>query len=127
MSDHAIAKSFEGLWIWQQARALVKDVYRDVGAGTPAGHDFAFRSQFQRAAISVMNNIAEGFERSSDPEYVRFLDIAKASCGEVRSMYYAAEDLRYVLPETADQRREFTKRLSGGIASLQSHLRKSRL
>lgn len=126
MSDNAVAKSFEGLWIWQQARVLVKVVYSDFGAGTPAGHDFAFRSQFQRAAISVMNNIAEGFERSSDPEYVRFLDIAKASCGEVRSMYYAAEDLNYVLPEIADQRREFTRRLAGGIASLQSHLRKGR-
>jgi four helix bundle protein len=125
MSGNPIAKTFEGLWIWQQARMLVKDVYSDFGAGTPASHDFAFRSQFQRAAISVMNNIAEGFERSSDPEYRRFLDIAKASCGEVRSMYYAAEDLNYVLSETAEQRRESTRRLAAGIASLKTHLSKA--
>src|SRR5918994_1500448 len=112
MGENGIAKSFEGLWIWQQARTLVKDVYSDFSRGTPAGQDFAFRSQFQRAAISVMNNIAEGFERSSDPEYVRFLDVAKASCGEVRSMYYIAEDLTYVLPEVADERRQRTRRLA---------------
>jgi four helix bundle protein len=71
-----------------------------------------------------MNNIAEGFERSTDPDHIRFLDMAKASCGEVRSMYYAAEDLIYVLPEVADERRTVVRRLAAGIAALQSHLRK---
>ena len=70
-----------------------------------------------------MNNIAEGFERSTDPDHVRFLDIAKASCSEVSSMYYAAEDLHYLLPENAEQRRQIVRRLAAGIASMQSHLR----
>jgi four helix bundle protein len=118
------AKCFEDLWIWQQARLLVCSVYTDFGRDAPASHDFAFRSQIQRAAISIMNNIAEGFERSTDPDHIRFLDIAKASCSEVRSMYYADEDLSYITPAVAEERRQFVRRLAAGIASLQAHLRK---
>lgn len=117
----APAKSFEDLWIWQQARILVKDVYNDFGVETPAYRDYGFRGQIQKAAVSVMNNIAEGFERSSDVEFARFLDISKASCGEVRSMYYTAEDLDYVSSEIADHRRNHAKQLAAGISSLRKH------
>jgi len=72
-----------------------------------------------------MNNIAEGFEWKTQREFVRFLDIAKASCGEVRSMYYTAEDLSYVSVEKALERRESCRRIAAGIGSLQSHLRKA--
>ena len=71
------AKTFEELWIWQQSRLLVKEVYRDFGKSTRAGRDFGFRSQIQNAAVSRMNNIAEGFERLTTNEFARFLDIAK--------------------------------------------------
>ena len=70
-----------------------------------------------------MNNIAEGFERHTDSEFARFLDIAKASCGEVRSMYYTAEDLGYADSETAGTKRIRAKQTSAGIASLTLHLR----
>jgi len=58
--------------------------------------DFGFKDQICRASVSVMNNIAEGFERRSDAEFKRFLFIAKGSCGEVRSMLYLALELRYI-------------------------------
>ena len=116
-------KSFEDLWIWQQARMLVKSVYLDFGQQTPVARDFGFKNQIQKASVSIMNNIAEGFERASDAEFGRFLAIAKGSAGEVRSMYYTAEDLEYVTSTIATQRRETAKQLSAGIASLKLYLK----
>ncbi|HLO00181.1 MAG TPA: four helix bundle protein [Pyrinomonadaceae bacterium] len=117
------ARRFEELWVWQQARELVKEIYADFKSG-PGSKDFGFRDQLQRAGVSVMNNIAEGFERSTDTEFARFLDVARSSYGEVRSMYYAAEDLGYVNSEVANARRSKARQISAGIASLASHLRK---
>lgn len=117
------AKRFEELWIWQQARELVKTVYSDFGTESSASRDYGFRDQIQRAAVSVMNNIAEGFERQTKTEFGRFLDIAKGSCGEVRSLYYTAEDLNYLDPATAHERRILGKKISCGIASLATHVR----
>ena len=115
--------AFEDLWIWQRARVIVKRVYDDFGRGSLGFRDFGFRDQIQRAAVSVMNNIAEGFERESDGEFARFLEIAKGSCGEVRSMYYAAEDLSYLTAPPAAQCRDSLRQLGAGIASLRTHLR----
>lgn len=117
------ARRFEELWVWHQARELVKEAYEDFRS-EPGSTDYGFRHQVQKAAVSIMNNIAEGFERSTDPEFARFLDVAKGSCGEVRSMYYAAEDLSYVNPPIADTRRSKARQISAGLASLASHLRK---
>ncbi len=73
-----------------------------------------------------MNNIAEGFERTTRVEFARFLDVAKGSCGEVRNMYYTAEDLRYITPAIAETRRTSTRQISAGIASMTVHLRKGK-
>jgi four helix bundle protein len=118
------AKRFEDLWVWQQARSLVNQIYRDFRNGT-ASKDFGFRDQVQGAGVSIMNNVAEGFERSTDADFARFLDLAKGSCGEVRSLYYVAEDLAYLEREVADERRATARRIAAGIASLSGYLRKS--
>ena len=91
-----------------------------VGTGV---NDFGFRNQIQRAGISIMNNIAEGFERSIDTDFARFLDISKGSSGEVRSMYYIAEDLGYVSSHITHERRAAAIKISKGISSLTTHLR----
>jgi four helix bundle protein len=116
------AKQFEELRIWQEARLLAKTVYADFGSG-PAARDFGFRDQIQRACLSIMNNIAEGFERFSSSEFAHYLNIAKASCGEVRSMLYLAEDLTYLSEEVARSRRESALQLSKSIESLAKSIR----
>ncbi len=113
---------FEDLRIWQEARQLVVHLYGDFKDG-PGVRDFGFKDQIQRAGISIMNNIAEGFERETDTDFAKFLDYAKGSCGEVRSMYYVAEDEDYMASTTANERRELTKKISRGIAALTKHLR----
>ena len=118
------AKGFEDLWIWKKARVLVKEIYTDFSQNTAGYVDFGFKNQIQRAGISIMNNIAEGFERHTDSEFARFLDMAKGSCGEVRSMYYSAEDLAYVDHQTAEKRCIRTKQIASGVSSLIDHLRK---
>ena len=119
--DNKAAKSFEDLWIWQEARELAKLIYLDFADLK----DYGFKDQIQRAGVSSMNNIAEGFERDTNPEFSRFLKISKGSCGEALSMYFLAEDLSYLDSETADKRRNKARRLSAGIASLISHLDES--
>ncbi|MEI8085726.1 MAG: four helix bundle protein [Paludibacter sp.] len=77
-------RNFEELRVWQDARILVKDVYLLMANCK----DYGFKDQIQRAAVSIMNNIAEGSESGSDALFIRYLRISKASCGEVRSMSY---------------------------------------
>ncbi|MBI9020750.1 MAG: four helix bundle protein [Verrucomicrobia bacterium] len=114
------AECFEDLRIWQEARPLVKLIYQDFRGCK----DYGFCDQIQRAGVSVMNNIAEGFERNSDADFARFLNIAKGSAGEVRSMYYSAEDLNYVTAGMAQERRQAAKIISQGIGALEGYLRK---
>lgn len=112
---------FEDLIIWQDSRCLVNNVYkefRDV-------KDYGFKDQIQRASVSIMNNIAEGFERYSDVEFRRFLIIAKASCGEVRSMLYLAEDLNYLNQKQAELLRQNSRVISGSIQNLIKKLRQN--
>lgn len=82
---------FEDLRVWQNARTFVNSVY-DLMENNK---DFGFRDQIQRAAVSIMNNISEGYESGSDAKYVNFLNIAKGSCSEVRSMLYVCLDRKY--------------------------------
>ncbi len=88
-------KRFEELIAWQKARELTQAVYAVTREGALAA-DSGLAAQMQRAAVSIMSNIAEGFERSSSADFHRFLVIAKASCGELRSQLYVALDAGYI-------------------------------
>jgi four helix bundle protein len=76
------ANQFEDLRIWQDARIQANSIYDSFGADSVSARDFGFRDQIQRCGVSVMNNIAEGFQRESDKEFARFLDVAKGSNGK---------------------------------------------
>lgn len=83
---------FEDIIAWQKSKELTVKVYSLFSESK----DFGFTNQIQRASVSVMNNISEGFERKSNKEFKQFLFIAKGSCGEVRSMLYLAKDLNKI-------------------------------
>ena len=113
---------FEDLDAWKESRILVNEIYSLTRVGSLA-RDFGLKDQIQRAAVSVMTNIAEGFERTGGPEKLHFYNIARASCGEVRSLLYVVED-NYA--DTSGQAVKFRdhsihtgRLLSGLIASTQ--------
>jgi len=87
---------FEDMLVWQKARILTREVYKNLSLC----RDMGFRDQIQRASVSVMSNIAEGFERGTKEEFLNYLYIAKGSAGEVRCQLYAALDIGYLNIET---------------------------
>jgi len=113
---------FEDLIAWQKARELTRDIYQVTNKGM-FGKDFGLRDQVRRAGVSVMANIAEGFDRGSRAEFHQFIVVAKGSCAEVRSHLYVALDAGY-LPEDAfnglyGKAEELSKVVSGLRAAVQ--------
>ena len=96
------AERFEDLIAWQKARELTRAIYEVTSQGAIA-RDFGLAGQLQRAAVSAMSNVGEGFERDSMAEFHRFLTSAKASCGESRSLLYVALDVGYIDEDTFDR------------------------
>jgi len=115
---------FEDLIAWQKARELVVSVYALTREGD-FSKDFGLRDQIQRASVSIMSNLAEGFERGSRPDFHRFVVIAKASCAEVRSQLYIAADIGYIneqqLTQLQAQANEVARILGGLRVSLEEH------
>lgn len=109
---------FEDIIAWQKAEDLTIEIY----SLFKDSNDFAFKDQIQRAAISVMNNIAEGYERKTNKEFTYFLYVAKGSCGEVRSMLHIARKLQKIQEQKylllVNNTLEISKILSGLIKSL---------
>ena len=108
---------FEDIEAWQKARELTQQIYMVSNDGAFAS-DFGLRDQIRRAAVSVMSNIAEGFERGGDVEFRRFLAIAKGSAGEVKSQHYVALDAGHIDQKDFDhiyQLADETGRLIGGF------------
>ena len=118
---------FEDLEAWQQARQLVNNIYSLTRENSNLAKDFGLTGQVQRAAVSIMSNIAEGFERGSDREFRQFLYVAKASAGEVRSLLYIALDLGCLDAQAhqllMEQATRLSRQLSGFIKYLSSDLR----
>ena len=117
---------FEDIEAWKKARQLVSDVYAVSSTGAFA-KDFGLRDQVRRAAVSVMSNIAEGFERSGDKEFLQFLSLAKASCGEIRSQLYVALDQKYMSEDQFRSISEQAIHVSQLIAGFMRYLRQSNL
>ena len=117
----ATIQRFEDLEIWQKARVLAKDVY-ELTFIDPILHDFRMKDQMRGSSGSIMDNIAEGFERSSRLEFVNSLGIAKGEAGELKSQLYRALDVRYINQQTFDtlykQADEITKMITSFTAYL---------
>ena len=116
---------FEDIVVWKEARKLTKDIY----AAFQQNLDRGFRDQIQRAAVSIMNNIAEGFDRNrfskDNKQLISFLNIANGSCGEVKSMLYLAQDLDYLSLGDAEFLRDkcmnISLKLNGLLKTLQDN------
>lgn len=119
----ARVEGFEDLEAWKLAREITRLVYR-ASSVEPFSKDFALKNQIRRASISILSNIAEGFERNGDKEFIQFLTIAKGSCGEVRAQLYVAADQNYVDEHSFNllqsKLNETSRMLSGLIKYLQA-------
>lgn len=119
-------KRFEELVVYQRARGLVKEVY--ALTRRPAfAKDWGLADQIRRASVSIMSNIAEGFERGSNVEFVQFLYIAKGSCGEVRSQLTVALDQGYVTEVECERLSDTCRVISGMLSSFINYLKGAKL
>ncbi|MCB2180762.1 MAG: four helix bundle protein [Desulfobulbaceae bacterium] len=118
-------KTFEELEIWKLARSLTAKIYT-LTKNKDFAKDFGLCNQMQRASVSVMSNIAEGYERGGNREFIQFLSIAKGSCGEVRCQLYVALDQGYIKREEAEFLIDQHKKLSIMIFKFMEHLKGSR-
>jgi four helix bundle protein len=118
---------FEDLEAWQQARHLVNEIYSLTRENSSLSKDFGLTDQVQRAAVSIMSNIAEGFERTHLPEKIQFYNVARGSTGEVRSLLYVISD-NYPRSATVAERLRGTAISVGKLISglLQSTERRKR-
>jgi four helix bundle protein len=112
---------FEDIEGWREARNLVKEIYTIFSTNK----DYGFRDQIQKAAISAMSNISEGFDRGSNKEFIQFLVIARGSVSEVRSLSYAALDIGYIDDKTFNEISEHCFRLTNLLNGFIRYLRNS--
>ncbi len=117
----AAIERFEDIEAWKKARQLTASIYRISSSGA-FGRDFGLRDQIRRASVSVMSNIAEGFERRGDREFARFLHIAKGSAAEVRAQLYVGADVGFITRDQLDDLKrnieEISRMIHGLIRSL---------
>jgi four helix bundle protein len=118
------ARTFEELHIYQRARELTNEIYRR-SRGAAFSRDPGLVDQVRRAALSVLSNIAEGFERGTTTEFIHFLYIAKGSCGEVRAQLQIAHDQEYIPRDECHRLQNLSRQTSGMISNFIAHLQSS--
>ncbi|MGI8899140.1 MAG: four helix bundle protein [Pyrinomonadaceae bacterium] len=125
MNQRKQVRSFEDLMVWQMGIELVKRVYLLTATGG-LSKDFGLRDQIRRASVSVPTNIAEGFERGSRKEYLQFLNFAKGSAGEVRSLLRVALEVGYLEVAVNDELKNAAAKLSASLYNQMKALRNFR-
>ena len=119
-----IVTRFENLEIWKLARELYKLVFK-ITSQEPFCRDFKLRDQIRSSSGSISDNIAEGFDRGGNKEFIQFLSIAKGSCGETRNQSYRAYDSEYITEEVLNELLERTDKISRKTANLMKTLKAS--
>ena len=122
----ATISKFEDIDAWQLAREMTKMIYAISNDGAFA-RDFGLRDQIRRASVSIMSNIAEGFERGGDKEFFQFVSLAKGSSGEVRAQLYVALDAGYIDQQTFSRLSDMATQINRMLAGLMKYLRSSEL
>jgi four helix bundle protein len=122
----ATVTSFEDLDIWKKAQEFAAMIYELCDSNLKISKDFSFKDQIKRAVLSISNNIAEGFEYSNNNDFVRFLRIAKGSCGEVRNCLIFSARVNYTSLDVIGSRIEFSRTLGNQIGNLMKYLKQLR-
>ena len=119
-------EGFEDLEVWQCARQLTADIYQLISQ-SPIARDFVFKNQLRKSALSILSNIAEGFERDGNREFVQLLSIAKGSSGELRAQLIAAFDQHYFEEASFIKLRDQVDHISRMLSNLSQYLTRSEM
>lgn len=122
----ATIKKFEEIMAWQKARILTTEIFK-ISTETELGKDFRFKNQMNAACGSIMDNIAEGFERGGKLEFINFLTISKGSCAEVRSQLYRLFDRRIIIETKFDELYKLSEEIGNRIGGLINYLNASEI
>ena len=122
----AVIKYFEDIEAWKEARILTRQIYKLSKRGS-FSKDFGLRDQICRAAISIMSNIAEGYESQASGTFIRYLKIAKGSAGELRSQLYIALDQSYISSSEFESLCDLCKKISSQLANLKIYLENQKM
>jgi len=117
---------FEDIESWKKARSLTNEIYQATASGQFV-RDFGLKDQINRASVSDLSNIAEGFERGGDKEFLQFLAVAKGSCGEVRAQLYVALDQGYFSADVFERLSKKATEVSRLISGFMKYLKRSAL